>query len=872
MKNEVKQLIVFLIFLFLSFHAITQNKRIDSLNAVFNNTVSDSIKFFVQSELGWLYFIQGDYEHAKKNAVASIAMGNKMLENRLNSSEPFKKWVTMGKARGYNTLGNALIEEGNILQAEENFLSGIELQKQIGNKQGVAASLNNLGNIYSLHDHQKALKYYNSALDIAIETGNKYTIAGCYYNIASLHQMKGEYSVAIDMHKKALLIRKEINFKSGIAESLMSIAHIHHSLGNYIEATKYHLDALKIIEASNNKVGLAMAYEKIGLLYYSENKNKEALEYFLKAFKINEQIGSAEGLAATYGNLGNVYQRFDSLNKALDYYQAALQIDQKVKDKRGICFDYRNIGLVYINLKNYSEALKYQLLAQKIAEELKDRSALAEIHQNIGVIYLKKGESSSKKKLFLLAKSHLSTALDISKSIGERNLARSIMADLSECFEKMEDYKSAFAYQLKYNSIRDSLFNDESKQKVETLRREYEVEKAVAEEKRIKDSELSEQKIRQEQILAEERSRAERISMEEKIAYERKMVQEKIKREKIIFEERLKQQQLLKDQQAEFALMEVEKQLAFTRQLSSERAAKDRAVYEEKLRQESLAAEQKRKQDILLMENKTQTNRLLTGSGLLLLLFVFSFAFIRQRASKKSALERAKALHRMTELELQSLRAQLNPHFMFNSLNAIQELIFKEDNHNSHIYLSRFSRLLRMLLENANQPFIQLKKEIEILQLYLSLEKLRLPDLQFNIQVHPLINVDTTLTPNMMLQPFIENAIWHGLSHKQKDRVLNVNIIKNDSGILFQVQDNGVGRRKSMELKSIANKNHKSKGMELLSKRFSLLSQQYGAEIETEIFDLVDVNEPLGTRVEIQIPDEISLKVKNGLNDTNNYN
>lgn len=225
----------------------------------------------------------------------------------------------------------------------------------------------------------------------------------------------------------------------------------------------------------------------------------------------------------------------------------------------------------------------------------------------------------------------------------------------------------------------------------------------------------------------------------------------------------------------------------------------------------------------------------------------------------------------MAELELQSLRAQLNPHFMFNSLNAIQELILKEDFENSHTYLARFAKLLRMLLENSEQPFTPLQKEIDFLELYLSLEQLRLPDLQFSITTDPRLNKEETLIPNMILQPYIENALWHGLSHKPADRKLEISIQKQDETVIYHIIDNGVGRKKAAELKSLFRKEHRSKGMELLTKRFKLLSEEFGFEIKTEVSDVMINGEVGGTKVSISVPDSLAQNNQNELYDTYNY-
>jgi LytS/YehU family sensor histidine kinase len=138
------------------------------------------------------------------------------------------------------------------------------------------------------------------------------------------------------------------------------------------------------------------------------------------------------------------------------------------------------------------------------------------------------------------------------------------------------------------------------------------------------------------------------------------------------------------------------------------------------------------------------------------------------------------------------------------------------------------------------------------------LENLRIPDLEHTIAVDPNVNTEQTMIPNMILQPYIENAIWHGLSHKQGDRKLEIRIYKKNDNVKYEIEDNGVGRKKSGELKSLYRKEHKSKGMELLSKRFKLLAKEYGSDIDTRITDVINNDEISGTLVTIKVPGQFS--------------
>jgi LytS/YehU family sensor histidine kinase len=169
-------------------------------------------------------------------------------------------------------------------------------------------------------------------------------------------------------------------------------------------------------------------------------------------------------------------------------------------------------------------------------------------------------------------------------------------------------------------------------------------------------------------------------------------------------------------------------------------------------------------------------------------------------------------------------------------------------------------------------PFVPLNSEIDFLELYLSLEKLRVPDLQFSIKVDPKIIPGSTFLPNMVLQPYIENALWHGLSQKTGKKNLELIIDKQNGAVIYNVKDNGIGRTKAAEFKSLYRKEHKSKGMELLSKRFKLLHEEFGSEIETNISDVMNNGEVGGTLVSITVPNSISDNEKINRDDTNDHN
>jgi two-component system, LytTR family, sensor kinase len=209
---------------------------------------------------------------------------------------------------------------------------------------------------------------------------------------------------------------------------------------------------------------------------------------------------------------------------------------------------------------------------------------------------------------------------------------------------------------------------------------------------------------------------------------------------------------------------------------------------------------------------------------------------------------------KIAENRLAALRMQMNPHFIFNSLNSINNFISKNDNRKASTYLSKFSRLVRHIFDNAKAEWIPLEREIKALELYLELEKLRF-DNKFDlmINVSDSINQGTVLVPPLLVQPFIENAIWHGLLHKDHGGgELSISYWKNGERLYVSVEDNGIGRAASGELGSGKTLTLEKKGLKLTDERIRIMNDMFGAGIHYTISDLVDdLGQSAGTRIEL---------------------
>lgn len=204
-------------------------------------------------------------------------------------------------------------------------------------------------------------------------------------------------------------------------------------------------------------------------------------------------------------------------------------------------------------------------------------------------------------------------------------------------------------------------------------------------------------------------------------------------------------------------------------------------------------------------------------------------------------------------LDLKSMRTQMNPHFIFNALNSVNGFIARNDELNANKYLIRFSKLMRSVLDNSESDFIPLSDEISLLELYLQLEHSRFADkFSYDFKVDEDIDIRSYQIPPMLIQPYIENAIWHGLRYKESGGLLSVGISKDQDNLAITIQDNGIGRKKSKELKSENQKKMKSRGIKNTQKRLDILEKIYKKEIHLSIKDVENNGE--GTLVEIIIP------------------
>lgn len=825
------------------------------------------------SKLAAVYASKNNYDEELKHHLLYL---------KTAESEGYK-WV----AATYNEIASLYYELGKYDLALEYLLktkaNTEEYTKVTGiKKDGIAFVATSIGKIYEKFGQQdKALEQYHVALKYWQNNRNEMFdsiyICESYGLIGNVLKDQGKYTDASKYFTDALVIANKITRAVSMITANRNLGLFNSMHGNYSQAMGYFTDALVIAERRNMISWLAQLNGDIGVLYTSQKNHGEAFKHFDAAKRFAEKASSKPLLGSIYINLANLYGNQDQIAKAIEYNMMAKKICEEFNNKEGLYTTNHNIGLlcfkeacVFENsgetqaaVGKLSDALRYQQDALAITDITNIRLHKVHAQIAIGSILCKQAvleKTFKSKEKYNVGIMNLRNGLTIAKEYNDKELIKECYGALYEAYKVDGDYKNAFHYSSLFIQANDSLLNDQTAKKIEQIRIQYATDKAVAEEKILQENEKREMQYKF-------------LMKEDSIKFQQRLMSMQFMQQAFISKQT---EQELELKRASLDIANKENELHRLNYLKSQADLEmEQTKRKEKEQELTIANQEKSLQSTKLDLQQTQLDlkeseiqaqqrqRLffMGGIALLLLLFVVVYRNIRNKqrterivAAERLKAEKAYAAHNMAELELQSLRAQLNPHFMFNSLNAIQELILKEDNENSHLYLSRFSELLRMLLDNANQPFVSLRKEINLLELYLSLEKLRIPDLKYSIEIDNEIDANKITIPNMMLQPYIENAIWHGLSPKKGEKNLAIKINKKGNSVICKVEDNGVGRKMASELKSLYRKEHRSRGMELLSKRFILLSKEYGSDIQTSIEDLHDNGTANGTRIAITLP------------------
>lgn len=586
-------------------------------------------------------------------------------------------------------------------------------------------------------------------------------------------------------------------------------------------------EALKKIEIYTKKdtvkVELMVDYCVANVFSNSDKVLKMAEEAYAISREIKYKIGEIRSLNC----IGNSYYQQAIYDKAIAYYTKALSIAEKGKDTKNIVIGKSNLGNLYVRTKQPEKALTLLKEADAILIESGqgDSQNRAAILTNIGGLYssMKKHKEAieyHKKTLALCEKLKISFGISIAT------------CNIGEEYIMLKNYKAAFDYLKKSQMISekegyDNFLGQNYKNIGIVHWNQNQKEEAII---YLKKSEQVCEKINEQNVLIETLETLQKYYAENHDYKNAFLTSSKLA-------------------SVSNSVVGIEKEKAIS---------EINTKYETEKKQNHITSLEKDNK-IANLENKRQKSIVLSLSLLLLLLLIFGyFIFVRYKIKKQNELLKSQLLQaektilaekKATQSELKALKSQMNPHFFFNALNTIQSYIATNETEEATDYLNKFSKLTRMILEMTDKNWITIDEEIKMQNLYLNLQKIRLSDFNFQINIKN-SSIQSATIPTMLLQPYIENAVIHGLAHKLGFKNLWVDFeINTENQLEIAIKDNGIGITKANEINQKNTNKNTSFATKATLERLEIINRN-DFKIKIETNELFDKNEkPEGTQV-----------------------
>jgi tetratricopeptide (TPR) repeat protein len=620
--------------------------------------------------------------------------------------------------------------------------------------------------------------------------------------------------------------RQKGNLEFQIKGIFQQALYFRYTKNNPEQALRLNLQAFNLMEKADHdpQVLWRICYN-LGDLYSGIEDSENALKYYLISETL---IQSGTGLStvateaykiAIWQGIANLYTKKADFSSATLYFNKAIANLPKVSFKSNHANVFLDYSMQLYEEGKYNIAIEFAEKANAIFKELGDNGSQSITVSQLALYYYKINEFQIAEKL---ANEVILSRIKTTTSIRNAHKVLYLVNALNGNFEKsLNNFE-------KYIALNDTLEEKKKKEILYKIQSRFEIEKI--EIKNLMDKELQQKEF--DAVLKQN----ELEKLKSSLIFKRflsEIENEKLKRQ---FET-----QLLKanaNEQKTLRIKEDINKMSIINDLKINRLTQEKA-YERKMR------------DAL-------------GIGFLIIAGLgFVLIYYNRRLSMKNRdlISKKKIIEEVTikiaETEISALRSQMNPHFIFNCLNSIKLYSLENDSESASVYLTKFSKLIRLVLENSRTERLTLEKEIDTLQLYIEMEIMRFKEkVKYEIVISPEIDLQYVEIPPLLIQPFVENAIWHGLLHKEfggKVSIL-INLIS-ENMLEIQIIDNGIGREKSIEYKSKTATKHKSFGMKVTNERIDLINQIYKTKARVEIIDLFDdFGIGTGTKVIIQIP------------------
>lgn len=646
-------------------------------------------------------------------------------------------------------------------------------------------TLSDLAFHYHLIDPEKGLDMSDKAIALAKKLDNKERLAVAYKNKAQNYHSLSKDSLAMLMYDEAIAIQSELESWNDLGRTTFNKGLIYSGQSKFEEANACNLKAYEIFEREKDSFLMGVVLNSIGINQMYRSLYPESLTTYLEAAKI-----------------------FEALNNTQNNRYAAIM---------------SNIGILYSKLKNYDLSLKYYENSLDINKKIGNLFGQANTLNSIGTLYdnleqYDKALEHYQKSLEIMTQiKNLNGIASAHSNIGITYISlkkyTNALTELNKAKRLFEELNNTHSLSIVYESIGSALIENPNRTKAQVLDAKSNFESAL---NYVKHSESLDRKANALAYLAIVNSELN----DYKTAYFNQKEAEK-----------------LKD-----SFLSIEKK---------EEIAKLEAKYKYEKETATLTAKHDKEQAINEAEIEKQKfikNTSIVGGSGVILASIIGFAMYKRKQEAHAKAKEATFNQKVSETELKALRAQMNPHFIFNSLNSINDYIAKNDTQSASDYLIKFSKLMRETLEKSSENEILLEDDIQILKTYMDIENKRAKhNFKYSFYIDKAIDPENTLVPPMILQPFVENSIIHGFSDNKTNGHLKIGFHKKSEMLTCTVEDNGIGRKKSSEVQG--KKNRQSLGVSITKTRLEIINKKKNAQGHLKIFDKTD-----GTLVEISLP------------------
>lgn len=541
---------------------------------------------------------------------------------------------------------------------------------------------------------------------------------------------------------------------------------------------------LKKAVDTKNESAEADSYFNIGETYFNNGNFPKSEEYFVKSKNIYEKLNDKKNLEKVTRKLAQSQESQNKLKDAVSNYESASKIGYSKASKKMNSNDASRVASPSVSQK---------------AEAIQNNIAISEKENNkedLAAGYSQMAEVNIENKNIPKAEENLNTAYKISKKEAPQQ-ALAINQKLTDLYVENKNFDKAI--EVKKKVLKEDFVKENSKKEVEQIQ------------------ELAD-------IYIKKDDPKEAINLLKKsygIALEKGHTleaQKSVKKLDSLYQES-------KNMDESIVLYR-----DFLGKLP-DLVSKDKSLVDEKILEDTEQKIQQLEQEKKLKDELIRKKNLFNYSLIGALIILIGLMFFIFRTLKKVQIKNKK-------IALQSLRREMNPHFIFNSLNSVNHFIATNNELEANQYLTKFSKLMRGVMENSTEDFIPFQQELDLLHNYLALEKTRFADkFDYEIEVDESLNTQSLKVPGMLVQPFLENAIWHGLRYRTEKGFLSLKFEKNKDSLNIFIEDNGIGIEESKKQKTEHQKSRKGRGMKNTLERIALLNDLYKQNIHCKITD-----------------------------------